>query len=248
MNRFTLISLTFWFSIICNGQDITTTINDAIDNENYTVAIPLLEGLIQEGNESSDLYSQLGYAFYQQGSLARSMLNYERALKLAPRNKRILESIDLIRSQLPVRITNIPDFILVRWYERIANLMTSTMWSLVQLLSLVTLILLLYFWLFRQRVDPWPPKRWVVIGFTLVFSLFLILITAEKRDIENNLSYAISMNDQVLFQAPDERSEEVVSIGPGNKVYILDQIKEWYKVQLADKDIGWCKKENLEII
>ena len=51
-----------------------------------------------------------------------------------------------------------------------------------------------------------------------------------------------------INQAPDDISPEVTEVGEGIKVWITDELGDWYKVVLRDKDEGWIKKSEVEVI
>jgi uncharacterized protein YgiM (DUF1202 family) len=54
--------------------------------------------------------------------------------------------------------------------------------------------------------------------------------------------------DQSLYEGPDTVSEEVKKLTGGNKVKILDEDGEWYKVSAVDSEQGWIKKQNVKLI
>jgi len=82
----------------------------------------------------------------------------------------------------------------------------------------------------------------------LIFCLISGLMAYHSKLTELGGDQAISMQSQELYEAADDRSNSIVSIGPGNKVFLLDTIGDWYKVQLRDKDTGWVKKDRVSII
>ena len=231
-----------------SGQSSIAESNRLMANEEYDQAIKLLLQLEQDQGISADLYANLGAAYFHTGDLARSILYYERGAQIHPGNNQIQQSLELVRGQLPVRITRIPDFILVEWFRTVANTMNSNFWAALQLLTSAILIFLLYFWFFKRREAKWGVKRWT----TLIMSLFIItclaFIAYNKKQYELGGFTAISMANQTIYKSPDERSDNVVIIGPGNKLIILDSLDNWYKVQLADKDIGWCRTDELIVI
>jgi len=205
------------------------------------------QAILDEGQHSKELYMQLGYTYYQEGDLANAMLYYEKADRLAPRDLDIADAIKLVRSQIPVQITDIPDFVLWRIYQSTANLMTSTSWSALQLFLSLLLLGATYLFLFRQASIP-LSKRWLTIGILVVGILFTSLMTYQRQSYLSDGSTGVSLDYQDLYEAPDDRSGTVTSIGPGNKVFLIDTIGDWYKVQLRDKDLGWVKRDRISII
>ncbi len=202
---------------------------------------------IEEGQHSKELYMNLGYAYYQDGDLANAVLYYEKALKLAPLDSYVKTSLAQIRAELPIQVSDIPDFILVRAYRSVSNLMSAATWSIIQLIF----GLMFLYGLYQVLLKGVTMKRtysWTLLGVLLVLSLICGLMSYHSKLVEDGGDQAISMVDQELYKAADERSESVVTIGPGNKVFLLDTIGDWYKVQLRDKDTGWVKKEKVRLI
>jgi len=91
-------------------------------------------------------------------------------------------------------------------------------------------------------------KRWSVTSVLIALVALTSLLAYQRKVYSIGGQAAICMKDQKLYEAPDDRSEELVDLGPGNKVYILDQIGDWYKVQLRDKDVGWVRMSDCQMI
>ena len=213
------------------------------DNDNLESYLTM----ITDGEHSADLYANIGYAYFQRGEIANAILYYEKAAKLDPHDHKIHASLNQIRSELPIQITHIPDFILVRWYRNAYNCLSSTMWSIMQVLAGLLLLYFVYRLLFHQ-IKTRPLYQWITITGLLVTILISGFFAYHRKQFEIGGNSGISMIQQELYEAPDARSGSVVSIGPGNKVFIIDNIGEWYKVQLRDKDTGWILKENIALI
>lgn len=179
--------------------------------------------------------------------MANAVLFYERSLKLDPRNSRNQGALAQVRSELPVKITKIPDFILWRFYQGTMNFMSSKAWGLFQLAVFCLILIFLYKWLF---VRPFSKAylNWITLSGLMTLMLLSFVFMNARLQAEKGGLTAVSMEHQEVYQAADERSETIVSIGPGNKVYILDTIGEWLKIQLEDRDIGWIKSKYISTI
>ena len=68
------------------SQTTMTHANEAYGQEDYIKAIELYEQTLREQGVSSDLYYNLGNAYYKHNEFAKAILNYERALLLNPGN------------------------------------------------------------------------------------------------------------------------------------------------------------------
>lgn len=217
------------------------------EQQNYIQIISQHLQTLAEGQHSEELYVNLGYAYYQNGDLANAILYYEKALKLEPRDADVLNAIEQIRSELLVQVSDIPDFILVRAYRSVSNMMSATTWSILQLIMGVLFLYGLYQVLLKD-LSLKKVHAWGILASLLALSLVCGLMSYHSQLVERGGDQAISMVDQELYKAADDRSESIVTIGPGNKLFLLDTIGDWYKVQLRDKDTGWVKKEKVSLI
>lgn len=220
--------------------------NDSLNNY-QSDSIERYLSILTDGKHSPSLYANLGYEYYQNGNLANAILYYEKALKLDPHNDQLQKSLDQIRSELPIQITDIPDFILVRWYRSAYNYLSSTTWSVIQLFAGIVLLYFLYRLLFRNMTTK-MIYQWLIIGGLLVIILLTSFFAYHRKQFEIGGHSGVSLKLQEVYEGPDSRSGTVLTIGPGNKVYILDNIGEWYKIQVRDKDTGWILKENIALI
>lgn len=70
-----------------------------------------------------------------------------------------------------------------------------------------------------------------------------------KSSLEKNNPWAIIMKSETpLLIAPDTASKEILSIHEGLKVKIINQIGDWYKIELTNKEVGWVLQTTLERI
>lgn len=243
IDSFTLLFLNFIFwSCLAHGSNV----QDPVAKDSSHLMGQYLE-IINSGQHSPELYANLGYLFYQNNDLANSVLHYEKSLKLDPTNKQNRNALAQVKSELSVKITKIPDFILWRFYSGTMNLMSSKAWSITQIFLFTLLLVFLYKWLFLR---PFAKKymNWALLSSLILLMTLSCIFTYGKLQEEIGGKAAISMEHQSVYKAADERSEAIVAIGPGNKVYILDTIGEWNKIQLEDRDVGWIKSKSLRTI
>lgn len=203
---------------------------------------------LESGQHSVGLYEQLGHAYYQDGDIAHARLYYEKALLLKPRDKNISEALDYLKEELQIQITDIPDFVLVRYYRQMAQMLSPLVWSALQLLLALGIIYLSYrYLLLKPKGVDKKIDLYAIVGCVFL-TLIAGLLAHKSKALSMGKVSAVVMSSQSIYTAPDDRSEEIAVLGPGNKVEMIDQIEDWTKVQLADKDIGWIKYELLREI
>ena len=242
------ISLLLFMGLYLCGQSLLSKANQLIDQEQFEESIQVLEKMVHESVISKEVYTNLAYAYYGTGDLPNAVLYYERALKMAPRDPKILNSLEHVKADLPIQITVIPDFILLRAFRHITNYLSSTNWSIVQIILAASIILLITRWLFFTENRSWTVNRLMTIAVLLSLSITAGIFSSQRSHFEEGGDSGISHIEQSLFKGPDDRSGIVSIIGPGNKVFILETIGEWYKVELEDKDVGWIRSESISLI
>jgi len=70
----------------------------------FRQAATLYQAVIDSGYRSASLYYNLGNAHFKLNNLPRAILNYERAVRLAPRDEAIQFNLELSRSLIYDRI------------------------------------------------------------------------------------------------------------------------------------------------
>ena len=71
--------------------------NKAYNDGQYERAIKYYDSIISIGQHSPELYFNLANSHYKLNSIALSILNYEKALLLNPKNKSILNNLQYLR-------------------------------------------------------------------------------------------------------------------------------------------------------
>ncbi len=72
--------------------------NAAYSRNDFTTAISVYEDLVAEHGYSSQLLYNLGNSYAQSGKIGKAILNYERAIKLAPHDSDAIGNLQLIRN------------------------------------------------------------------------------------------------------------------------------------------------------
>ena len=111
MKRFLLLICLF-VSALAHAQNTAGVVpNEAdikaqYDKEQYTQAIEGYRELLlaSKAAPSAALYYNLGNAYYRNGELGWAILSYERALRLAPRDKYVRHNLQSAASQTTDRL------------------------------------------------------------------------------------------------------------------------------------------------
>ncbi len=213
--------------------------NNAYDSGNYEVAAEGYTSLIAGGNESWELYYNLGNAYYRLDEIGLAILNYERALRLAPTRREIKDNLALASSKTVDKIEELPRLFLVDWFHAIVNLSTPRGWRVVVLVLVVLLSALLC--IFFVASDYHLRKSMFIISFVAAFFLIISIINAtfSARNVTNSKEAIITAPMVVVKGSPDSKSLDKFVIHEGTKATVTDQQDEWWQITLADGKSGW---------
>lgn len=250
-----IIALVAIFSIPFHGLQGGTALqaqglsaDDAYRQGNYAEAVVLYEQQIADGYTSAELYYNLGNAYYRENQMAKSILNYRRALRLNPSMRDAKENLALAESRTTDRIAELPQLFIVRWVDTLCTQVSPRIWRIVWLVLLalqgVTVVC------FRLGRDLSLRKGALAGGLVLVVLLalasWLLLRTTARY---NAHSEAVVMSPAISVKgSPETQSVDKMILHEGTVVTVSESLSGWYKIILADGTTGWCQSEDIERI
>jgi tetratricopeptide (TPR) repeat protein len=243
-----LILIAYHLSLIAAFGVTKAEADSAYVRGEYQQAITHYEALLKQG-ASADLYFNLGNAYYRTENITRAVLNYERALLLAPSDRDIRFNLQMARSKTTDKITPEQEMFFVTWYHSLVNLASVDGWARTALLSLALAIVLALLYLFSERI--WLRK---VGFFGAIFALTLFVLSNvfahQQKDLLVNRRGAIVIAPAVTVKStPAKQGTDLFILHEGTKVTITDaSMKEWKGVRLADGKEGWIETRHIELI
>ncbi len=222
--------------------------NEAYIRENYAEAIALYSEIADEGWSSRALYYNLGNAWFKEGRPGKAILNYERALRISPRDEAVLHNLDLAQEQIADRIVVVPQFFLHEWRDRIAGWHSADGWAVMSLvlMTLSALSLALYF-LSRK---PWLRILGMGMAFTFLLCVAITSLAASYQHRQSQeQNEAIILDARVVARSsPGERGIDLFVVHEGTKAEILNELMGWVEIRLANGNVGWVRDSSLELI
>ncbi|MDR1182286.1 MAG: tetratricopeptide repeat protein [Bacteroidales bacterium] len=235
-------------STAVRGNDLFQKANEAYNQKDYVNAIQQYEALVKEGYEDGMLYYNLGNACYKNNQLAKSLLWYERALRLNPNNEDIKHNIAFVNQQTIDKIEVQPEFFLKTWFSAVRDLFTVQMWAIISIVFVVIgcicIVLLLLLSSPRRRVS-------LFISACIVFVMAILGITfacLQKSNV-NRTDEAIIMQKIITVKStPDMSGTDLFTVHEGIKILITDKAGNWIEVRFSNGNKGWIKEDAVEII
>jgi len=235
-------------NVYAQSDSLFNAANEAYKQKKYEKAIELYSDLVSAGYQSASLYYNLGNAYFKNNQLSKSILWYERALRLEPSNEDIIHNIAFANKQIVDEMDVLPEFFLKRWIKSFYNIMSSTGWAITSVVFSLLLFSFLAVLLLTSHA-----KRRVAIFFSTIILALLMLTSITFAIIQKNNS--LRKNEAVVTHLsvtvksmPDQAGTDLFTIHEGLKVTIVDKVGDWIEVLFPDGNKGWIQQTSVEVI
>jgi tetratricopeptide (TPR) repeat protein len=234
------------FQVIGQSNDqLAARAAKAYSSMQYPEAIKDYTQIIARGYESYALYYNLGNAYYRDNQLAQALLNYEKALKIAPNNEEIQHNIEVANGKLVDKVEKVPELFYKRWWKAVVNMMEIDTMATINITFLTIALLLIAIYIIVSNLLMRKISFWAGISLFVLFCLGSI--AASQRN-----HYLTEQHEAIVFTAtvnikssPDENSKDIFVLHEGTKVTLLDVITGWQEIRIANGSIGWVKSTDL---
>ncbi|HWS60030.1 MAG TPA: tetratricopeptide repeat protein, partial [Flavobacterium sp.] len=212
----------------------------------YEQAISEYESVLASKNHSAELYFNLGNCYYKLNKVAPAIYNYEKALVLNPEDTEITNNLRFAQKLQIDEIKVIPQVGFSKMVHDFTSVFHYNTWAWISV-GLATLFLLFFIGYYFSYTAL--SKR--VFFFGMFVLLFFILISvssaiSEKNHFENERP-AIVFAEMVLVKSePQNGSNTVFTLHEGTKVFVLETLENWRKIQLTDGTEGWIEKYSIK--
>ena len=244
-----VVALCLLFATFTTASAATKADADASYNAgDYALAVQQYEQILSQG-VSSDVYYNLGNAYYRLNDMTRAVLSYERALKLSPGDGDIVFNLQMARSKTVDKISPETEMFFVTWYRSLLRLMSTDGWAVFALVALTLAIILTLIYLFATPL--WLRKLGFFGGATmlLLFLLGNLFAWQQKRTLLERNEAIVIESPVSVKSTPTENGTSLFILHGGTKVYIVDDTMDnWKEVRVADGRQGWVETSDIEKI
>lgn len=218
--------------------------NTAYKDGDYQGAVTAYEKIISQGKESGNLYYNLANSYFKLGNLGKTVVNYERARRLMPRDGDLESNYGYALSQIPnYNTAGAWHAVPLQGILKLENTLTvDGIYGLVIFLYMVLGAVLIL-----GLILKWPKEKYRIA--LIVCAVFLMVqITFLFHKIQTESQQAIILTDTDAKFEPRAEATTYFKMSEGSRVNILSWEGDWCKVIRPDGKGGWVKKDSVEKI
>lgn len=222
--------------------------DDEYAKGNYQQAIKDYQEILKPG-VSSEIYYNLGNAYYRTDNITQALLAYERALQLSPGDNDIRFNLQYARSKTIDKITPETEMFFVTWYNSLVNFTSVDRWANTAIVSIVMALLLILVFLFAPQMWARKSGFYGSAVFLLLFAFANLFAFQQKHELETKQGAIVIAPTVNVKKTPAASGTDVFVIHEGTRVDITDRgMKQWRGIKLADGREGWLKTSQIEEI
>jgi tetratricopeptide (TPR) repeat protein len=221
--------------------------NKAYSSKNYTEALSHYKKIINEKYSSAELFFNIANSYFKIDSIPSAILYYERAKKLSPADEDINFNLNAAYKRIADKQEHLPELFYQQWFTGIANALTLKGWAIasITLISIACLLLVLYFFTHSRSLKMFAFFTALVflIGSGISYALGSY---QEKKATEN--SSAIIFKPSINAKSEPSGSTDLFILHEGTKVLVIDKVEDFYKIKIANGQVGWLPLSAIRII
>ena len=246
---FTMPALLIAFTAMAGtGNAKLDSANAAYSRSEYEKASKLYEEVLASGAEAPELYYNLGNCYYKLGKNGLSIVNYERALKLAPDDEDAKFNLAMANERITDKIKPVPQLFIEEWKSGFVNLFSATGWAIMCIVLFVVFLVMIALFITGRSKGLRQLGFWA--GLTC-------LVTAVTAFFMAKTQYTTSMESQeaiviapavTVKGSPNEKGTKLFVIHEGAKAQIEEIDGGWVEVKFADGKVGWVQASAIVFI
>ncbi len=245
---FTLLLFGISYSYSNTPSVLFENANALYKRAEYQKAASTYEEILKTGVASSELYFNLGNAYYKLNQIPFAILYYERALLLAPSDEDIQTNLEMAKLKTVDKIEQLPQLAIFTWIESLTNFMSSNLWALTSIILFGLTLLFISIFLYSKVLHIRKMSFWLSVFVLIGFITSIYFSQKQKIKIESH-GFAILVSPSITVKSsPNENGTDLFVIHEGTKVSILSKSDTWVEIKLSDGKVGWLQEKDMIII
>ena len=237
-----------FFAFSQGSEELFDKANDFYSKANYSKAIEIYQSILNKNIESSELYFNLGNAYYKTNKIGLAILNYEKAKKISPADEDIETNLTLANLKTEDKIDPQPRLFIYDWIDGITNAASEKSWSILCIGALIVSLVWFAFYLLSTSVNFKKVFFYLGSVFMLITLCFYFFANHRYHQVVDSEYAVIISPTTTINSSPTEKSTKLFILHEGTKVAVIDEENDWIEIKLANGNVGWVDKEDVERI
>lgn len=218
-------------------------VNTHYQKGDFKGAVEGYEKLLAAGSRTSSTFYNLGNAAFRTGKKGKALLNYRRALEIAPRDEDTRWNVLVVQSALTDRISD-PTGPLDVATQKITAEVSANEAAIAFTAALALWLLASLAMLAGARGGFFGLIRTCIIAAVLISGLTLAAKWYSRKD-----PRAIILVKEVTARyGPSTRETKAFVLHEGAEVRVTDRTKDWVYVTLQSGSSGWIPRDACETV
>ncbi len=246
--KITNILMLFLLPISVFGQASFDKANELYQQEKFEEAVQVYEQILEGGQHSVELYYNLGNAYYKLNQIAPAIYNYEKALLLDPNNSDVKNNLTFARNMMIDEIKEVPKVGFTHWLGGFTSVFHYDSWAKIAVgFSFLLLFCFVGYYFSKKMILKRVMFSMMIIFLT--FSVLCIIIAAfEKNQVQEDNPAIVFAESVSVKGEPKENSNNVATLHEGTKIYVIESVDDYYKVELLNGSQGWLPKSTVKTL
>jgi tetratricopeptide (TPR) repeat protein len=212
----------------------------------YQEAITAYESVFRTKKQSAELYFNIGNCYYKLNKVAPAIYNYEKALLLNPNDTEIQNNLKFAQKLQIDDIKTVEKVGFNKLIQDFTNTFHYNTWGGIAVgLSIVFLLFFVGYYFSQITVS----KRLFFFGMFFVMLLLLVSVSSAifEKNQYNKDQPAIVFSEIISVKSePKNSATDVFVLHEGTKVYVIESLDNWDKIQLTDGNEGWIENSAIK--
>ena len=247
-NLIVLLLMLFSFTASAQNDALFNRATTFYNEGEYEKASENYFKIIENGEHSAAVYYNIGNCYYKLNQIAPSIYYYEKALLLKPNDSEIKNNLAYAQNMTLDAFEALPETSLSKLYKNITGLLSFDQWSYASVFF-VFLFILAYILFYYLRYSSHKRIAFIASITSLFIAVFcLVLALVQFRDFEAEMPAIVFSEELIVKSEPNNRSSQAFLLHEGTKVYILDELNDWKKIELKDGKTGWVPSNEIKLL
>ena len=219
--------------------------NDCYNRKTFDSAVYYYEQIANQHPHNSELFYNLGNAYYRLNKIAPAVLNYERALKIEPGMTDANENLQLTQNRIRNHIQDAGEIFFLKWWNSMTHPSKSGTWAVTAMIIFLLIIAALAMRRFMKLSFEVPVQVAWILGLLWVWFMTLAVTAASRSCAHTD---AVVMQNETPLLNTAMQGKSITQLPEGTTIAIIDEKENWLQVRIPDGRVGWLQSDQIEKI